>query len=80
MHFANILRSGTYPDRYYVGLADDVDSRLKDHNSGKSSHTSKYPPWQIKSIHGFPDRNKAANFERYLKSGSGRAFAKRHLR
>lgn len=80
MYFAYILRSESDPDQYYVGLAEDVESRLKDHNAGKSRHTKKHLPWEIISIHGFPNRQKAADFEKYLKSGSGRAFAKRHLR
>jgi len=80
MHFAYILRSETDPEQYYVGLAKDVESCLKDHNAGKSRHTRKHLPLEIISIHGFPRREKAADFEKYLKSGSGRTFAKRHLR
>ncbi len=80
MHFAYVLRSESDPDQYYVGLAEDIESRLKDHNAGKSKHTKKYRPWKIISIHGFPKRQKAADFEKYLKSGSGRAFAQRHFR
>ena len=80
MHFAYILRSESDPDQYYVGLAEDVESRLKHHNAGKSRHTQKHQPWEIISIHGFLSREKAADFEKYLKSGSECAFAKRHLR
>jgi len=80
MHFVHILRSIACADQYYVGLTKDFENRLKNHNAGKSKHTKKHLPWEIVSIHGFPDRDLAADFEKYLKSGSGRAFAKRHLR
>ncbi len=80
MHFAYILRSESDPNQYYVGLAEDVKTRLKDHNAGKSRHTKKHLPWKIISIHGFQSREKAALFEKYLKSGSRRAFANRHFK
>ncbi len=80
MHYVYILRSLSHPDEYYVGLTGDVEARLKNHNAGKSRHTSKHMPWKIISVHGFHDRQKAAAFEKYLKSGSGRAFANRHLK
>ena len=51
----------------------------KDHNSGKDPHTLKYKPWRIKTAVAFSDRNQALEFERYLKSPSGRAFAKKRL-
>jgi len=80
MHSVYILQSETNIDQYYVGLASDVETRLKQHNAGKSKHTNKYRPWRIVSTHWFEDHKKAVEFERYLKSGSGRAFAKRRLR
>jgi predicted GIY-YIG superfamily endonuclease len=60
-------------------LTSDLRGRLKRHNAGEVSHTSKYRPWQIKTYLGFRDEAKAAAFERYLKSGSGRAFTKKRL-
>jgi len=65
--------------RYYVGLTDDLRARLQKHNSGGVSHTSKYVPWKIKTAVAFTDRVRAADFERYLKTASGRAFAKKRL-
>lgn len=52
---------------------------LADHNSGKSAHTSKYMPWKLVTYVAFSDRQKAEAFERYLKSGSGHAFATKRL-
>ncbi len=53
--------------------------RFDEHNSGKSMHTNKYRPWQLAVSVGFADNAKALRFERYHKSGSGRAFAKTHF-
>ena len=80
MHYVYIIQSIEHPDQYYSGLTDDVPTRLKDHNSGKSRHTSKYKPWKIISFHYFENEEVALKFEKYLKSGSGRAFAKKRLR
>ncbi|MBU0457857.1 GIY-YIG nuclease family protein [Patescibacteria group bacterium] len=64
---------------WYVGITDDVDRRLTEHNSGKCIHTNKYKPWKLRSYTAFTDRSRAEVFERYLKSHSGRAFSKKHL-
>lgn len=80
MHSVYIIQSIESPDQYYTGLTDDVDQRLADHNSGKSKHTSKYRPWRLVSYHYFESTDVALAFEKYLKSGSGRAFAKKRLR
>jgi predicted GIY-YIG superfamily endonuclease len=53
--------------------------RLSEHNSGKSRHTVKFRPWELSAYIAFPDLPRALSFERYLKSGSGRAFAKKHF-
>jgi len=65
--------------RLYIGLTDDVKARLTKHNAGGSPHTSKYTPWQLETVVGFSEKSKATAFERYLKSGSGFAFAKKHF-
>ena len=64
---------------FYVGIADDVFSRLSKHNAGEVPHTSKYRPWRIKTYVAFSDEKQAFAFEQYLKSASGRAFAKKRL-
>jgi putative endonuclease len=66
-------------DHFYVGLTSDLRARLQKHNAGDVSHTSKYRPWTIKSYLGFSDETQASAFEKYLKSASGRAFAKKRL-
>jgi putative endonuclease len=52
---------------------------LAKHNAGEVLHTSKYGPWRIRSYVAFSDAKQAIAFEKYLKSGSGRAFAKKRL-
>ncbi len=80
MIYVYILQSLSEPDRFYTGLCKDVRSRLNAHNAGQSHHTSKYKPWKLVSCHWFEEPQTAAAFERYLKSGSGRAFAQKRLR
>ena len=78
-YYVYILQSKTFTDRFYTGFTENVENRLKDHNMGKDPHTSKYKPWRIKTAIAFNDRQKALDFERYLKTQSGRAFAKKRL-
>ncbi len=64
----------------HIGITDDVDRRLKEHNSGKGgAYSAKYASWELEIAIRFRDRAKAERFERYLKSGSGHAFARRHF-
>jgi len=77
--FVYILRSESDPSRHYVGRTAHVDDRLDWHNAGPSGYTVQHRPWSIVVALEFRDERAAAHFERYLKSGSGRAFAKRHF-
>ena len=63
----------------YYGFTENLHQRLKEHNSGKSPHTSKHRPWRIKTAIAFTDRVQALDFEKYIKSHPGRAFALKHL-
>jgi putative endonuclease len=75
-----ILRSLSAPDRFHTGVTSDLTARLADHNAGRSPHTSSGRPWTIDVSVQFADEARALRFERYLKSGSGSAFARRHFR
>lgn len=79
-HHVYILQSIEHRDQFYTGLTNDVSDRLAAHNVGQSPHTFKYKPWRLLSAHYFNFLEVAASFERYLKSGPGRAFASKHLR
>jgi predicted GIY-YIG superfamily endonuclease len=78
--FVYILRSQAFPTRYYTGLTSDVSARLVAHNAGRCRHTVTRGPWVLDVIVEFANEERAIRFEQYLKSGSGCAFAKRHLR
>jgi putative endonuclease len=78
--FVYILRNTENPPRYYTGHTSDVARRQTEHNAGSCIHTAKYRPWTIDVVIEFPEERRAIAFERYLKSGSGVAFARRHLR
>ncbi len=79
MKFVYILQSLSDIERFYVGITDDVATRLIKHNKGDVAHTSKFVPWKVKTYVAFSNEPQAVQFERYLKSGSGRAFAKKRL-
>jgi predicted GIY-YIG superfamily endonuclease len=79
LHYVYLLESETFGGPRYIGLTTDLKKRLADHNAGKSRHTSKYMPWKLVTYVAFSDIEKARAFERYLKSGSGHAFAKKRL-
>lgn len=78
-HYVYILESLQQPGRFYVGLTCELKERLQRHNACDVSHTAKFAPWQIKSAIAFIERERAAAFEIYLKTASGRAFAKKRL-
>jgi putative endonuclease len=78
--FVYILRSNVDPGRYYTGLTGNPYLRLREHTAGKCPHTSNGRPWMLDVALEFADEQRALAFERYLESGSGCAFAKRHLR
>ena len=79
MKYVYILQSLANVEHFYTGITDDLDARLSKHNSGAVTHTAKYRPWRVKSYVAFADGDRALAFEKYLKSGSGRAFAKARL-
>ena len=78
-HYVYLLQSKSAPSHFYVGYTEDLSSRLTEHNNGKLPNTARYAPWSISSAHAFADKSKALAFEKYLKSGSGREFARRHF-
>ena len=79
MFYTYILESTDNPNQRYIGHTTDLKKRLSEHNYGKCTHTSKHRPWKIKLYIAFETLELAQNFEHYLKSGSGHAFAKRHF-
>ena len=79
MHIVYILRSRKHSNRHYVGICRNLNARLVEHNAGECKSTALSRPWLLQTALYFSDPSKASAFERYLKTGSGRAFANRHL-
>ena len=79
MVYVYLLQSIADPRQRYTGMTTDLKKRFGQHNRGESRHTSKFKPWRLVCYTAFSDTEKAAAYERYLKSGSGHAFARRRL-
>jgi putative endonuclease len=79
MYFVYSIQSQLDPKRFYVGLTTDIERRLDEHNASKSIHTNKFKPWKLVVCITFAEKAKAERFEIYLKTGSGRAFCKKHF-
>jgi len=79
MYFVYIVQSLNYPQQIYVGKTTNLKKRLSDHNCGTTAHTEKYKPWKLVVYICFNDQLKAIEFEKYLKSGSGREFRNKRL-
>jgi predicted GIY-YIG superfamily endonuclease len=79
MKHVYLIQSISHPEQRYVGSTSDLDKRLAAHNAGQSPHTAKFRPWKLITSLSFTDDDKAVLFEKYLKSGSGRAFASKRL-
>jgi predicted GIY-YIG superfamily endonuclease len=79
MKHVYLIQSISHPEQRYVGSTTDLDKRLAAHNAGQSPHTAKFRPWKLITSLSFTDDDKAVLFEKYLKSGSGRAFASKRL-
>ena len=79
MYYVYLIESLAAPRKRYVGLTTNLKQRLQEHNAGKSLHTAKLRPWKLITYIAFSNQAKAEAFERYLKSGSGHAFAAKRL-
>jgi len=66
-------------DGYYIGCTNDLKERLERHKKRQVKATSDRLPIELVWYVAFKEKNIAFNFEKYLKSGSGRAFTKKHL-
>ena len=79
MIYVYLIESLEHAGERYVGLTHDMKVRLTSHNAGRSSHTAKFRPWRLVTYIAFSDETKAVAFEKYLKQGSGHAFANKRL-
>lgn len=80
MYYVYIIKSTTATENhFYVGYTNNLGMRLKQHNSSTSFHTKKYGPWELIFCAAFQNKIKAIEFEKYLKSHSGRIFMQKRL-
>ncbi|NBB78131.1 MAG: GIY-YIG nuclease family protein [Verrucomicrobia bacterium] len=79
MHYVYILESDASAGQQYIGYSRNLKQRIEDHNLGHSPHTAKYRPWNLVFYAAFAKKFKALEFESYLKSHSGKAFAAKRL-
>ncbi|MDP3883266.1 MAG: GIY-YIG nuclease family protein [Candidatus Staskawiczbacteria bacterium] len=63
----------------YTGCTDNLKDRFERHIKGHVPATKDRRPLALESYVAFKDKYKSFNFEKYLKSGSGRAFIKKHF-
>ena len=77
--YVYILASEAHEGIHYTGVTRDLKQRLLEHNQGKCLNTVRHRPWRIETTVAFRSQAKARAFEKYLKSGSGREFARRHF-
>jgi predicted GIY-YIG superfamily endonuclease len=78
MYYVYVIKS-KIDDRLYVGFSNELKQRIKSHNAGQSIYTAKYKPWKLIFYAAFENEKSAKEFEKYLKSHSGRAFIYKRL-
>jgi len=79
MYYVYLLKSLKDFSKTYIGYTSNLKKRLEVHNSGGSSHSKRYAPWKLIVYLAFDSEQKARNFEKYIKVGSGNAFAKKRF-
>jgi putative endonuclease len=80
MYYVYILKSLKVKNKLYVGLTNNLNRRLKEHDEPSSdNYTYRHRPWKLETYVAFQNHAAAKNFEAYLKTGSGRVFLRRHL-
>ena len=79
MYYVYIIKSIQYSKKFYTGFTKNIDSRIKEHNSGKSVYTNKFKPWELVFYSVFDNKKVALDFEKYLKTASGIAFRNKRL-
>ena len=75
MYFVYIIKS-LKDGRHYVGLTNNIDRRLIEHNKGKNQSTKNKRPWKLIHVEIIKNRKEARLLEKYFKSGYGRELIK----
>jgi len=78
-YYVYILKSEINPKKVYVGITNDINRRIDEHNSKTQTYTKRYAPWELIAYMTFFTREKAANLEKYFKAPSGKAILNKHF-
>ena len=76
MKYVYLLESTSNPSKRYIGITSNLNNRLKEHNAGKSTHTSRFKPWKIVVAAKFADDQKAEKFEKLSQDWLWTCFCK----
>lgn len=79
MYYVYFLKSQNNLSKTYIGYTTNLKQRLQTHNSGGSIYTKQDRPWRVVTYIAFDSEEKALAFEKYIKIGSGYAFAKKRF-
>ena len=79
MFYVYLIRSASKPGKTYVGMTKAVEARIARHNAGAVKATARFAPWEMVAFIAVHESDRAIELERYFKSGSGHAFAHKHL-
>ena len=79
MFYVYRIHSLKYQNRNYVGYSKDLKQRISAHNAGKNRFTAPFRPWKLVFYAAFETEESARDFERYLKTASGKAFGSKRL-
>ncbi len=79
MYYVYFLGSIKDSSKTYIGYTTNLKQRLETHNSGGSIHTKNDRPWKLIVYLAFDTEEKAISFEKYIKVGSGHAFARKRF-
>ncbi len=79
MHHVYVLRSEKNFEKIYIGITNNIERRLGEHNGDSNGYTKRYSPWKLTVLISFENEQLAKDFEKYLKSGSGFAFLRKRL-
>lgn len=71
-----VLQSSS-TNQHYVGITDDLERRIKEHNANRSRATCGRGPWKLLYSETCDDYLSARKRERFFKSGPGHAFLKK---
>jgi putative endonuclease len=76
-HYFVYLIQSELNGSFYVGMSQDIEARLKEHNAGKSTYTKSFVPWKLIYSEEIGEAPLARKREKYLKSTAGKNFLRK---